>query len=660
MAAQIYQWVYRFVGLPISDAVTVWDSAGAAATTGISDEFGAFEVELPTGRYFATNLAGTALVGPVTQSEPATDSVVAAYAADHVVYVSTTGSDSNDGSSWGSACATVPGAFAKLGNSPGTIQIGYGTFTFSTQMVFSGAVGLRINGSGKWGGTVLQPTAALSGLSGVKLINCRDALISNLQLAGTGVPGDTYTPLESTANFVDGAYVPNVVPTALSVIDVLFGSLTDGSSYSIAHAIRWSLNGTGTTPLTTNDVNNDHAKIVRCTVYHCGGPAFSIEHRNSVHHIFDACVLVYVAGLAIFKGGSASFISPTVNGTSPVTGAYMFDFQPAAGGGTPRYTHGTYVWGMQSEATGLALVRNQSTVALDVADFVAVGGHWICAGMSGSALGVNYIEWTPTANAANNRCTFIACDLSTGQAGLVCNIASANSHVTFERCDLGIASFVNNGVLTHRGVVHAGGTVTITNTKTLIEANVEGGSRTTLIERINGVILAGSNDPTVQARGLLTASAHWEAATGVRAFPGVGQVWAVKVPWLVSNIISNIGLSVATVGVSLTGCCVFAYDAALNLLVYSADTSTSMQSLGVKTYSAANGPQAGVAIPAQAAGYIWLGIKVDGGTPPAFNGAGTLNAPTQYCGALAMAAGAPLGTLPSLTSNALFPYMHAY
>jgi hypothetical protein len=68
--AQIYQWIYRFEGLPVSSAVTVWSSTGAAMAIGTTDEFGVLEVELDTGRYFATAAAGGRALAPVAEYEP--------------------------------------------------------------------------------------------------------------------------------------------------------------------------------------------------------------------------------------------------------------------------------------------------------------------------------------------------------------------------------------------------------------------------------------------------------------------------------------------------------------------------------------------------------------------------------------------------------------
>lgn len=72
--SQTYQWIYRFVGLPVSTAVTVWDAAGAVAGTGTTDESGALEVQLTEGRYFANNARGTKAVEPVSRYEPASSS----------------------------------------------------------------------------------------------------------------------------------------------------------------------------------------------------------------------------------------------------------------------------------------------------------------------------------------------------------------------------------------------------------------------------------------------------------------------------------------------------------------------------------------------------------------------------------------------------------
>jgi hypothetical protein len=93
--SQVYQWIYRFVGLPISSAVTVWDSHGAVAGTGTTDEFGVLEVELADGRYFATNAAGTKVVEPSTRTEPGTASGV--QGSSSMVYSASTNGVAFDG-----------------------------------------------------------------------------------------------------------------------------------------------------------------------------------------------------------------------------------------------------------------------------------------------------------------------------------------------------------------------------------------------------------------------------------------------------------------------------------------------------------------------------------------------------------------------------------
>jgi hypothetical protein len=243
-------------------------------------------------------------------------------------------------------------------------------------------------------------------------------------------------------------------------------------------------------PARRHDGNNDQAFFTGVEIRNSNAVPLSIEHSNSLVHVFDRCRFYNTPGVAKFQGGSVTFDSCLVIGTSPITGACMFDLQPAVGTGTPIYHHGIYVANPQMEIAGCALVRCQATNVADKILVVIHGGDLQTAGMTGGALGVNYIEWD-TAATARNILLLYGVMLNQGQPGLVCNITQTAANVTFKSSILGLSSYVNAGTLSFSDDTHSGGTVTITNTGTLVEVNVKGGTRQTSDLLVNGSPVVG-------------------------------------------------------------------------------------------------------------------------------------------------------------------------
>jgi hypothetical protein len=137
---------------------------------------------------------------------------------DAILYVSTAGSDANDGLSWGSAKLTINVAISALPATGGTIEIGAGTFN-NTGLILPAAGNFILRGQGRnvtilnnthatfsgiavvgagSGGTPyaqhfeisdlgLTASAVNSGQVGLSLRLCRDYTVRNVQITGYGI-----------------------------------------------------------------------------------------------------------------------------------------------------------------------------------------------------------------------------------------------------------------------------------------------------------------------------------------------------------------------------------------------------------------------------------------------------------------------------------------
>ena len=155
--------------------------------------------DLPLGqldlRYLES--AGPAVL---TDKTSASNVALRSPGANQLIYVTTSGSDSNDGLSWGSAKATIAGALTTLGSSPGTIRLGYGAWTISSADGNGNAVSLlasqKLCGSGRylsfivinfaatWGIQVMGPACEVSDIT----IGCS---ATGTCTYGVGVQGPT-------------------------------------------------------------------------------------------------------------------------------------------------------------------------------------------------------------------------------------------------------------------------------------------------------------------------------------------------------------------------------------------------------------------------------------------------------------------------------------
>jgi len=79
-------------------------------------------------------------------------------AANTIIYVTTTGNDTNDGLSWGTAKVTIAAAITALGGAAGTIELGNGSWTISTADSFLPPTGPQVGNAITitTGGTILK------------------------------------------------------------------------------------------------------------------------------------------------------------------------------------------------------------------------------------------------------------------------------------------------------------------------------------------------------------------------------------------------------------------------------------------------------------------------------------------------------------------------
>lgn len=109
------------------DRVQVTADGAYKTGNGVTPPAGSKPATLPIAQADVTNLVSDLAA---RARKPAT--------ADAVVYVSTSGLDSNDGLSWGSAKLTIQAAVSALPVAGGTVKIGAGTFTLGTQTAPAG------------------------------------------------------------------------------------------------------------------------------------------------------------------------------------------------------------------------------------------------------------------------------------------------------------------------------------------------------------------------------------------------------------------------------------------------------------------------------------------------------------------------------------------
>lgn len=133
---------------------------------------------------------------------------------DRVVYVSNTGSDSNDGRSAGSAFATIAAAHAALGANAGEIRIGGGTHAFPSLTVTNNSVSLI--GRGKRS-TVLNVTSGPGITFDGSASSIRYAYLANLQINGQGQAADGLTFTNGVECLMDNITVNNFAGYGLKV-----------------------------------------------------------------------------------------------------------------------------------------------------------------------------------------------------------------------------------------------------------------------------------------------------------------------------------------------------------------------------------------------------------------------------------------------------------
>ena len=131
-----------------------------------------------------------------------TSAAVKSPAANTIIYVTTTGSDTSDGLSWGTAKATIAAAITALNGAAGTIELGNGSWTISTADSFRPPTGPQVGNAITipTGGTILEgqgPGNTIINVStnvtwGILLNGGGNAEVRNLMLQTTSTGSALY------------------------------------------------------------------------------------------------------------------------------------------------------------------------------------------------------------------------------------------------------------------------------------------------------------------------------------------------------------------------------------------------------------------------------------------------------------------------------------
>lgn len=430
-----------------SESWTVASSTGfPAAATGIS-QFRIADRAHPTEIMIVTNVSGTTWT--VTRGAESTTPV--AHTAGFTVYQALTAgvltglitkaaptevtyyvstaasaSDSNDGLSWGTAKATIAGALTAIGTTsgatnPGTIELGKGSFTVASTQTITGVSGFTIHGRGPDLTSITGPAASAA----FRFVNCYRPQVSDLSVL-TSTSG-TGWGLEFTSD-----HTLTGVSSRPLVRNVLFGQ--DGTT--LAYGIRWTLNGA----LAANDINNDQAVLTECKFRNIAQP-ISVEHSNSLLHIFDNPHFNNCGGGVVFYGGSATIVGATF--VDNATSGFMFDFQAATGAVNADYDHTIDVIGVHCES-GLAWVRSVAGAGganSRVLEVRFTGGELVGTGASP---GFVLVDWE---NTFQSTLAFSNMHCLSGASGSNVNATASASTVTFTGCLVGVKNFTWAGTL---------------------------------------------------------------------------------------------------------------------------------------------------------------------------------------------------------------------
>lgn len=355
------------------------------------------------------------------------------------VFVSKSGNDSYDGLTLGSAKLTIGAAITALGttgsgatlcNKPGIIQLGAGSWNDTVTHTFQGVAGFEIRGLSRELTTVGGP----DGAAWILAINCQRFFLRNLTY--TGSPTGTGWGFESRAYWNGTAWVGNTHgSTQNGAENVTFGR---GSAPSAAYGVRFTVNDVA------SDGNNDEGLFENCRFSYCVQPV-SIEHSNSLQHIFDHCRFENCGSGFVFHGGSANILFPVVSNsnTTPMGGGsgWFIDLQPAYGNfnganlpGVPDYYHGIDVVGIQGEST-LGWVRSSATASLNDGSLMC---RFTGGGLDGGGEQTSfaYVSWAQT---AVSFLSFTGMFLgSTYESADNINGSSANAVLSLDNCNIQI------------------------------------------------------------------------------------------------------------------------------------------------------------------------------------------------------------------------------
>jgi hypothetical protein len=226
--------------------------------------------------------------------------------------------------------AAIRDALNAVATSKGRLYFPPGTYKVSATLTIANREGFRIEGAGMTS-TQLVPTTAVAGSAVLRLVNCRDGVISDL-----GVLGNSAAPPSAGVQFHRAAS-GGFVPTNMKLSNMLIGG-TGGKS--LVDGIRF-----------TGDVDSNNAEntVENVKIVQFSRAGISIEHSNSLNNRIIGGVISYGPAAVRTTGGGFIMMGTAIN---------VSDVDFDLGRGT--YEHPLYVTNVSSES-GAKIIRTATS-----------------------------------------------------------------------------------------------------------------------------------------------------------------------------------------------------------------------------------------------------------------------------------------------------------
>lgn len=396
----------------ITDKAMRWNAPGGAPSLSAGGEASLYFdgtsllVSYNGGAYSALGSAGGitgGVNGNIIKATAATTATDAGFAATSVFlkptsayriyYVSPSGSDANDGLSWGSAKATIAAAAALIPTSGGLVLLSGGTHTVTSPITLTNQSGFTIQGCGT-GATVISPSNAMSGLPIFKLVNCRDSVIRDMWIQGN-------------VSFPPSAAIQSLVqaPITVTAANLLFDNLKIGSDglNSLVDGIYFNYD--------TFDQNNEQHELHNVLIRNCSAAGWHIEGLNSCwHKMFGGRINGCVNAVKITGTGGAFEMYGTALDT--ISGTEFLINGPTQSASVIR------IVGVSAEANnGSVVVTDSSNIKLHLSHYQRSGG----------LNNVPMVDWQATSGGTDAAFWMTDCRINGGQVNQVLSFTGSGN-----------------------------------------------------------------------------------------------------------------------------------------------------------------------------------------------------------------------------------------